>query len=121
MLAQKSPARVKSRRCIYSLICWSPALARFARESRKNRNSLSLSKKSYLDLGFAVVVAAATVGGVSGGAFNPAVSMLSVVAGKSATIAVYWAGPALGAVLGLAIFKAAYKGESKKKSKRKTR
>ena len=36
-------------------------------------------------------------------------------------IAVYWAGPALGAVLGLAIFKAAYKGESKKKSKRKTR
>ena len=48
-------------------------------------------------------------------------SMLSVVAGKSATIAVYWAGPALGAVLGLAIFKAAYKGESKKKSKRKTR
>ena len=44
-------------------------------------------------IGFAVVVAAATVGGVSGGAFNPAVSMLSVVAGKSATIAVYWAGP----------------------------
>ena len=50
-----------------------------------------------------------------------ATAMLSVVAGKSATIAVYWAGPALGAVLGLAIFKAAYKGESKKKSKRKTR
>ena len=37
------------------------------------------------------------------------------------THAVYWAGPALGAVLGLTIFKAAYKGESKKKSKRKTR
>jgi len=72
-------------------------------------------------IGFAVVVAAATVGGVSGGAFNPAVSMLSVVAGKSATIAVYWAGPALGAVLGTGLFKAAYKGESKKKSKRKTR
>ena len=48
-------------------------------------------------------------------------SMLSVVAGKSATIAVYWAGPALGAVLGTGLFKAAYKGESKKKSKRKTR
>ena len=76
-----------------------------------------------------------TVGGVlmllvyaggpqSGGHYNPAVTLavlLSVVAGKSATIAVYWAGPALGAVLGLAIFKAAYKGESKKKSKRKTR
>ena len=72
-------------------------------------------------IGFAVVVAAATVGGVSGGAFNPAVSMLSVVAGKSATIAVYWAGPALGAVIGTGLFKAAYKGESKKKSKRKTR
>ena len=72
-------------------------------------------------IGFAVVVAAATVGGVSGGAFNPAVSMLSVVAGKSATIAVYWAGPALGAVLGTGLFKTAYKGESKKKSKRKTR
>ena len=72
-------------------------------------------------IGFAVVVAAATVGGVSGGAFNPAVSMLSVVAGKSATIAVYWAGPALGAVLGTGLFKAAHKGESKKKSKRKTR
>ena len=40
---------------------------------------------------------------------------------KSATIAVYWVGPALGAVLGLGIFKTAYKGESKKKSKRKTR
>jgi len=40
---------------------------------------------------------------------------------KSATIAVYWAGPALGAVLGTGLFKAAYKGESKKKSKRKTR
>ena len=50
-----------------------------------------------------------------------ALSMLSVVAGKSATIAVYWAGPALGAVLGTGLFKAAYKGESKKKSKRKTR
>ena len=49
------------------------------------------------------------------------ISMLSVVAGKSATIAVYWAGPALGAVLGTGLFKAAYKGESKKKSKRKTR
>ena len=36
-------------------------------------------------------------------------------------IAVYWAGPALGAVLGTGLFKAAYKGESKKKSKRKTR
>ena len=48
-------------------------------------------------------------------------SMLSVVAGKSATIAVYWAGPALGAVLGTGLFKTAYKGESKKKSKRKTR
>ena len=72
-------------------------------------------------IGFAVVVAAATVGGVSGGAFNPAVSMLSVVAGKSATIAVYWLGPALGAVLGTGLFKTAYKGESKKKSKRKTR
>ena len=35
--------------------------------------------------------------------------------------AVYWAGPALGAVLGTGLFKAAYKGESKKKSKRKTR
>ena len=87
MLAQKSPARVKTRRCIYSLICRSPALARFARESRKTRNSLRLSKKSY----------------------------------KSATIAVYWVGPALGAVLGTGLFKAAYKGESKKKSKRKTR
>ena len=40
---------------------------------------------------------------------------------QSATIAVYWAGPALGAVLGTGLFKAAYKGESKKKSKRKTR
>ena len=47
--------------------------------------------------------------------------LLSVVAGKSATIAVYWAGPALGAVLGTGLFKTAYKGESKKKSKRKTR
>ena len=47
--------------------------------------------------------------------------MLSVVAGKSATIAVYWAGPALGAVIGTGLFKTAYKGESKKKSKRKTR
>ena len=50
---------------------------------------------------------------------------ISVVAGKSATIAVYWAGPALGAVLGAVLgtglFKTAYKGESKKKSKRKTR
>ena len=45
----------------------------------------------------------------------------SLVAGKSATIAVYWVGPALGAVLGTGLFKAAYKGESKKKSKRKTR
>ena len=47
--------------------------------------------------------------------------MLAVVAGKSATIAVYWVGPALGAVFGTGLFKAAYKGESKKKSKRKTR
>ena len=39
----------------------------------------------------------------------------------TATIAVYWAGPALGAVLRTGLFKAAYKGESKKKSKRKTR
>ena len=46
---------------------------------------------------------------------------ISVVAGKSATIAVYWVGPALGAVLGTGLFKTAYKGESKKKSKRKTR
>ena len=41
--------------------------------------------------------------------------------GKSATIAVYWAGPARGAVIGTGLFKTAYKGESKKKSKRKTR
>ena len=45
----------------------------------------------------------------------------SYLAGKAATIAVYWAGPALGAVLGTGLFKTAYKGESKKKSKRKTR
>ena len=36
---------------------------------------------------------------------------------RLATIAVYWAGPALGAVLGTGLFKTAYKGESKKKSK----
>ncbi len=81
MLAQKSPARVKSRRCIYSLIYRSPALARFARESRK----------------------------------------VETVSAKKLAIAVYWAGPALGAVLGTGLFKTAYKGESKKKSKRKTR
>ena len=91
--------------------------------TRKPENSKQseTQQKSCVAIGFAVVVAAATVGGVSRGAFNPAVSMLSVVAGKAATIAVYWAGPALGAVLGTGLFKAAYKGESKKKSKRKTR
>ena len=74
-----------------------------------------------LAIGFTVTAGACAVGSISGGAFNPAVSMLSVVAGKAATIAVYWAGPALGAVLGTGLFKTAYKGESKKKSKRKTR
>ena len=42
----------------------------------------------------------------------------SLYAGDST---IYWAGPALGAVLGTGLFKTAYKGESKKKSKRKTR
>jgi len=47
--------------------------------------------------------------------------LAALVAELCWTFAVYWVGPALGAVLGTGLFKAAYKGESKKKSKRKTR
>ena len=47
--------------------------------------------------------------------------MVGITVGGVLMLLVYWAGPALGAVLGTGLFKTAYKGESKKKSKRKTR
>jgi aquaporin Z len=66
-----------------------------------------------LAIGLAVVVAAATVGGVSGGGFNPAVSMLTLVAGDHSAsdsllttfLVPYWVGPAAGALVGAGLFK----------------
>jgi aquaporin Z len=60
-------------------------------------------------IGFAVVVAASIVGGVSGGAFNPAVACLSLVAGDFSGL-VYYFGPvpASGVLLGVGLFKVVY-------------
>ena len=72
--------------------------------------------KSYygLAIGFTVVSGAISVGGVSGGAFNPAVSMLTVIAGKTgsySSIWLYWVGPLLGGALAGGLFRVTHPSE----------
>ena len=69
--------------------------------------------KSYygLAIGFTVVSGAISVGSISGGAFNPAVSMLNLVAGDTSAIWVYWLGPLLGGALAGALFRLTHPDE----------
>lgn len=62
-----------------------------------------------LAIGFTVLTGAIAVGGVSGGAFNPAVALGIMTAGISAwkNIWIYWLAEALGAALAAYAFKAA--------------
>jgi aquaporin Z len=63
-----------------------------------------------LAIGFTVMVGAYTVGGVSGGAFNPAVGTGPIVVdfiagdGTLGNLWIYWAGPLLGSLGALAVF-----------------
>ncbi|MGI9628583.1 MAG: MIP/aquaporin family protein [Longimicrobiales bacterium] len=63
-----------------------------------------------LAIGFTVMTGAFAVGGISGGAFNPAVGTGPILAALSAggsigNLWLYWAGPLLGGVLAAFVFK----------------
>jgi aquaporin Z len=64
-----------------------------------------------LAIGFTIVVAAIAGGGLSGGAFNPAVGTGPTVvnaianAGSLASLWIYWVGPLLGGALAAGVFK----------------
>lgn len=59
-----------------------------------------------LAIGFTVAAGAVAGGGVSGGAFNPAVgTALPVVNGHAADVWLYWLGPCIGAVAAAATFR----------------
>ena len=63
-----------------------------------------------LAIGFTVMVGAFSVGGISGGAFNPAVGTGPILAslavgGSVANLWLYWVGPVLGAVLAALVFR----------------
>jgi len=69
-----------------------------------------------LAIGFTIVVAAFAGGGISGGAFNPAVAtgaaLNSVLHGQGAgPLWMYWVGPLLGGVLAGAVFKVQNPGD----------
>jgi len=71
-----------------------------------------------LAIGFTIVVAAAAGGGISGGAFNPAVGIGSNVAallrgeGSTSHLWIYLVGPLLGGVLAALIFRMQVKAEA---------
>ncbi len=64
-----------------------------------------------LAIGFTVTAGAATVGGISGGAFNPAVGtgpllMKTIVEGGAlGNLWMYWVGPVVGALVAVLVFK----------------
>ncbi len=64
-----------------------------------------------LAIGFTVTVGAATVGGISGGAFNPAVGtgplLMGAIVGEGslANLWMYWVGPVVGALAATVVFK----------------
>jgi len=62
-------------------------------------------------IGVVVVSGAISVGGISGGAFNPAVSMRWVIKGKGDDIWLYWLGPLLGGALAALSFRIMNPGE----------
>ena len=60
-----------------------------------------------LAIGFTVAAAAVAAGGVSGGAFNPAVgTALPAVHGHGKDIWIYWVGPLVGAAIAGLLFRA---------------
>jgi len=61
-----------------------------------------------LAIGFTVLSGAVSVGGISGGAFNPAVGSMCLFYGKEAAsdVWVYWLGPLAGGVLAGIVFRA---------------
>lgn len=73
--------------------------------------------KSYygLAIGFTVLSGAISVGGVSGGAFNPAVSVLTLAVGEYSSVWLYWLGPLLGGALAGGLFRLTHQSEVKSK------
>ena len=57
-----------------------------------------------LAIGFTVTSGAISVGGISGGCFNPAVSMLCLINGHYDDLWIYWVGPLVGATLAGCLF-----------------
>jgi len=66
-----------------------------------------------LAIGFTVVSGAISVGGISGGAFNPAVGLMSVLYGSEAAgnVWIYFVGPSLGGVVAGGLFRLAAQTE----------
>ena len=66
-----------------------------------------------LAIGYTVAAMAVTVGPISGGAFNPAVGLLGLVAkgSVSSRLWIYWVGPPVGATLAGGLFRAISKEE----------
>ncbi|MCA9252462.1 MAG: aquaporin, partial [Phycisphaerales bacterium] len=64
-----------------------------------------------LAIGFTVTAGAATVGGISGGAFNPAVGtgplLMQTIVGEGSlgNLWMYWVGPVVGALVAALVFK----------------
>jgi len=77
--------------------------------------SVAFSKKQAgnsffgLAIGFVVTAGAASVGPVSGGAFNPAVGCLPLLHGG--TVWIYWLGPSLGAVAAALLYRLVHSDE----------
>jgi len=63
--------------------------------------------KSYfgIAIGFVVLCGAVSVGGISGGCFNPAVSMLCLINGSFGDLWIYWTAPISGGLLAGFFFK----------------
>ena len=67
-----------------------------------------------LAIGFTVLSGAISVGGISGGAFNPAVGMLTTMTTDAADIWIYLVGPLLGGALAGSLFQLTHPSEVKK-------
>ena len=69
-----------------------------------------------LAIGFTVMVGAFAVGGISGGAFNPAVGTGPILAaltdgGSPGALWLYWAGPVTGAVLAVPVYRMQHRAD----------
>lgn len=84
---------------VYTFALVTAVLNTATTKSQENNSYFGIS------IGFVVLVGALVVGPVSGGSFNPAVTMLTFIGGDFDDLWVLWIGPLLGGVLASFVFR----------------